>query len=75
METQNLMVLAHLKTGRELTPIEALKKYGCFRLAARVYELKQAGWPIYCERRPIDNRRTIGVYSLSLNKDEWPNEL
>jgi len=74
MKQQNLMVLDHLKTGKELTPLEALNSYGCFRLAARVYDLKQSGWPIHCERRTMDNDKVVGVYTLSMNKNEWPNE-
>jgi hypothetical protein len=30
----------HLQTGRPLTPIDALNLYGCFRLSAVVYTLK-----------------------------------
>ena len=30
----------HLKRGLSLTPLEALRLYGCFRLAAVVYTLK-----------------------------------
>jgi len=29
-----------------LTPLDALHRYGCNRLAARVYELKRLGYPI-----------------------------
>jgi hypothetical protein len=31
----------HLLSGKTLTPIEALNKYGCFRLGARVYDLRK----------------------------------
>ena len=36
-------VLAYLKTGRELTPIDALDRFGTFRLGARIYDLKARG--------------------------------
>jgi len=36
-------ILAYLKTGRSLSPLEALEKFGCFRLGGRIYELKQQG--------------------------------
>jgi Helix-turn-helix domain len=39
---QNVMVLEHLLSA-PITPIEALNLYGCFRLAARIYDLRQAG--------------------------------
>lgn len=75
MQQQNLMVLTHLKTGKELTPIEALESFGCFRLASRIYDLKQDGWPIHCERRAMHNGKVVGVYTLNMNKSEWPDEL
>lgn len=71
-ETQNLQVLNYLKTGKILTPIEALDMFGCFRLAARIYELKDNGWPIHCERKPTDDKKIVGHYSLNLDKNWWP---
>jgi hypothetical protein len=41
--TQDESILHALKFGRRLTPIAALHLYGCFRLAARIYELRQRG--------------------------------
>lgn len=36
-------ILKYLRTGKSLTPLEALVKFSCFRLAARVLELKKRG--------------------------------
>jgi|TARA_Y100000310_G_scaffold24889_1_gene23853 hypothetical protein len=36
----------HLMRGRALTPLEALETFGCFRLAARIHDLKATGMPI-----------------------------
>lgn len=36
-------ILDHLATGRPLTPIAALKRFGCFRLGARIWDLKRDG--------------------------------
>lgn len=44
-ETQNSIVLAHLKKGA-LTPLAALREYGIFRLGARIWDLRQAGHEI-----------------------------
>ena len=65
MKTQNAQILSHLKSGKQITPIEALREYGCFRLAARVFELREIGWPIECERRSMESGKMIGVYSLN----------
>lgn len=42
-ETHTAKILAHLKSGRTITPNEALGLYGCGRLAARICELRQRG--------------------------------
>ncbi len=35
-----------LLAGRELTPLDALEEFGCFRLAARIKDLRQEGLDI-----------------------------
>lgn len=71
---QNQQILDHLKTGKVLTPLEALDSFGCFRLSARIYELKDAGWPIMCERQAVESGRIVGHYSLTMDKVWWPQE-
>jgi len=44
--TQTEMIRTHLENGRDITPLEALDQYGCFRLAARIDELRKAGLDI-----------------------------
>lgn len=39
-------IRAHLESGRDITPLEALDLYGVFRLAARVDSLRQSGLDI-----------------------------
>lgn len=39
--SQEDMILAHLKKGYSLTPLDALKLFGCFRLGARIWSLKK----------------------------------
>lgn len=69
------MILSHLKTGKILTPIDALDLFGCFRLSARIYELKDMGWPIYCERKAVGpNKKVVGHYSLTDDTIWWPSE-
>ena len=39
--TQSELILNWLLTGKTLTPMEALREFGCFRLAARIGELRE----------------------------------
>lgn len=44
--TQTDAIRSYLLSGNSLTPIDALDKFGCFRLAARIDELRKAGLDI-----------------------------
>ena len=50
--SQESLILQHLKT-KPITAIDALSDYGCFRLAARVHDLRSKGYRI--ESRDIVN--------------------
>ena len=50
---QNVMILDHLITIGPITPRQALDLYNCFRLGARIYDLRQAGHNIITMR--VDN--------------------
>lgn len=39
--SQESQIIRHLRSGHSLTPLEALKLFGCFRLGARIYELRR----------------------------------
>ena len=43
---QTATILDHLLSGKKLTPIDALNEFGCFRLAARIGELRERGHDI-----------------------------
>ena len=49
MKTQNERILNYLKKGKGLTPITALNKFGCFRLAARIADLRKDGHTIFTD--------------------------
>lgn len=39
-------ILAHLKARKTITTMQAIKRYGCTRLASRICDLKEAGYKI-----------------------------
>lgn len=45
-QTQSEMILAALSKGARLTALDALKRFRCFRLAARIRDLRKAGHAI-----------------------------
>ena len=38
--TQTEAILSDLEQGKRITPLDALEDYGCFRLGARIWELR-----------------------------------
>lgn len=48
-KSQNDRILRYLEKGKAITPIQALNKFGCFRLGARIYDLKRKGFTIDSE--------------------------
>ena len=42
VRVQELAIFDYLQAGGSLTALDALERFGCFRLAARIYSLRQA---------------------------------
>ena len=61
--SQNTLVLRHLEQGLSLTPLDALNAFGCFRLGARIHELKAKGYAIETEYETRAGKR-FAVYRL-----------
>jgi hypothetical protein len=51
LKPQTRTVLAHLESGDSISPLEAWAVYGISRLAARIYDLRKAGYEIERELR------------------------
>ena len=62
--SQSAKVLYHIENYGSLTAIEALELFACFRLAARINDLKEAGHDIQMEMKKMKNGKKIAVYSL-----------
>ena len=43
---QTEAIKAYLDEGNTITAIEALNKFGCFRLASRIHDLKTEGYVV-----------------------------
>lgn len=75
--TQQTLILAHLKAGKSITPLDALSRFGCFRLGARIWDLKQAGHPISKQMVETDSGSHIAEYFLNSKAggDETPDQI
>lgn len=61
--SQSTRILAHLKAGESITPLQALEKFGCMRLAARIANLRDDGHVIATEK-VTHNGKTFARYRL-----------
>ena len=57
------MILSYLREGNAITPLEALSKFRCLRLGARIYDLKKRGHKIETSLVK-DNDKVFAQYKL-----------
>jgi sulfur transfer protein SufE len=62
--SQTKQIADYLSKGKKLTPIQALDKFGCFRLAARIAELRNQGMNIVTKTIKLENNKIVAQYSL-----------
>src|SRR5690242_4321725 len=68
--SQNENILGWLKAGHTLTPIDALECFGCFRLAARVKDLRDDGYDIQTDSLELTNGKKVARYWLPQPKGQ-----
>lgn len=66
-ESQNALIKGWLLNGNSITALDALNMFGCFRLSARISNLKEQGMNITTEMVEINDKR-IAKYSLNHGK-------
>ena len=68
VDSQVTVILNHLQTGAEINPLEALSKYGVYRLGAVIFNLKEEGYNITSRietyKKPSGKKGHYAVYRL-----------
>jgi hypothetical protein len=63
--TQLNQVLSHLKQGRSITQIDAIRLFNCYRLSAIIEKLRRQGCDIVTYNEPnLNNKGTHARYEL-----------
>ncbi len=62
--SQRVKILKHLQSGSSITPLTALGLFGCFRLSARVLELRREGHNIETIIKTDGQGRSFARYKL-----------
>lgn len=63
-KSQAEKILDYMLSGKAITPIEALDLFGCFRLGARIADIKAKGYLVYSERVTLPNGKKVAQYHL-----------
>lgn len=64
IDSQTALIKGWLLNGRSITQLDALNMFGCFRLAARISNLREEGLDIVTDIVTINDKR-IAKYSLN----------
>lgn len=62
--SQSAQILKALENGERISPLGALERWGCFRLATRIFYLKQAGYNIMTKIEKGANGKHWAVYYM-----------
>lgn len=62
--SQKTQILSYLKTGKSVTQLDAIARFGCLRLGGRIFELRKAGHAIETERFTTPNGSVVARYRL-----------
>lgn len=67
MKSQSNQILEYLQGGKALTAIKALEMFQCFRLAARILDLRKKGFQIEAQMIKVESGKEVASYSLADN--------
>ncbi|KKM79871.1 hypothetical protein LCGC14_1345610 [marine sediment metagenome] len=65
--SQKTRILLYLKEGKTLTPLQALDLFGCFRLGARIWDIKKMDIKIETKFIKTNSGAVVAEYSLGKN--------
>ena len=61
-ESQNALIKGWLLNGHSITQLDALKMFGCFRLSARIANLREEGLAVVTDMVTINDKRVANYY-------------
>lgn len=62
--SQTDRILEYMLQGHAITPLEALEKFKCFRLGARIADIKARGYLVYSEFVTTQTEKKVKQYHL-----------
>ena len=71
-DSQYVAIRGDLMAGLSITPLEALPRYGCMRLAAVIHKLRQDGHKIVTEMVETPDGKRYARYRMETPVAEQP---
>lgn len=65
-QSQNARILAFLQNGGRITSLEALEKFGCLRLSARIKDLRDRGYAVCDEFITVPSGKRVKQYFIEV---------
>jgi hypothetical protein len=62
LDSQKALIKGWLLNGYSLTQLEALNQFGCFRLAARIADIRDEGFHIVTDMVTLENGKRVARY-------------
>ena len=62
--SQTDLILEWMLAGHTITPLEALERFKCFRLGARIADIKAMGYLVYSEFVTTPSEKKVKQYHL-----------
>jgi hypothetical protein len=63
IDSQTALIKGWLLNGRSITQLDALNMFGCFRLAARIANIREEGFDIVTDMITVNDKR-VANYRL-----------
>lgn len=79
VDTQTYLIGKHLVKQGSITTMESFAEYGCTRLSARIYDLRDRGWDIRTTRMSAKNKYghkiSYAMYTLQEEENEIEEQI
>jgi hypothetical protein len=61
-DSQTALIKGWLLNGKSITQLDALNMFGCFRLAARIANIREEGFDIVTDMIIVNDKRIANYY-------------
>ena len=74
-ESQCSKIAMWMNGGGKLTSLDALRLFGCARLASRINDLKNRGWVISTRKIQVESGKWVSEYWVDKENRRVPQEI